>query len=71
MSRFDEMVGLSTSNSTDPKLGLRLRDLGTQANKLLTDLKRAASTGSPAAVNGLVNQLTKIIGEMNGIAKRL
>ena len=69
MSRFDEIAGLAESH--DPMLGVRLRDLGQMANKHLGDLKRAASTGTPSDLRDLVGQLDKVVGEMNGIAKRL
>jgi len=69
MSRFDEIAGLAESHS--PMLGVRLRDLGQLANTHLSHLKRAASTGTPSDLRDVVGQLDKVIGEMNGIAKRL
>lgn len=69
MGRFDEMAGLAESHN--PMLGVRLRDLGQLANTHLSNLKRAASTGTPSDLRAGVDQLDKIIGEMNGIAKRL
>lgn len=62
--RFDQLAGLTESH--DPMLGVSLRDLGAKANAITGKLKTVAPTAAP-----ILAELDKVLGEINGIAKRL
>jgi len=63
--RFDQLAGIVTE-SHDPMMGVKLRDLGAKAVALTGKLKTLAPGAAP-----VVAELDKVLGEMNGIAKRL